>query len=701
MIKNNRIFNLIRENCSQNFKNRINKSTDSDLSTIWNTIFTNSSYQSEYNEFLNEMINKIGLTLFRVNSIKNKFEKYFYYSQEFGRIIEESMVTLPLPSDYKKITNNGSVDPFIVSKPEVLTNYISNEISKQYSTTIFDDEMKKAFSNEYGLFNLISQIVQSLSNANKLDEYTMFLDLLNATFSSTKYALSDCQKIENDFKVVDKSTALKVVQQIKQTLNNFCELNSAYNYHKQPTLLNAQDIVIFLRSDVATIIQTELLASSFNKQDLGFTPVNSSGEVTVEIVNNFGGQGSYKKVGKNYTKLFKVYDADGKFSHLSETENGTKYAGDVYNFANYQMNGGNSPSRDIVCLICDKRLPIITINNMVTTSTYNSRGLYTNHFLTIKRTVGYSLFSNLVVISEAYDGPTNGGQQPQQPIKKATFETRNSEQTNVTTPTNANVGDIVDIKIFSRGLTKKLTQNTKMIDGVFFNGVFYKNTTKNPYNFTIAVVAEEKNVIIPALEVRKNIFIPTPTTRDNNTYYNIFDNNKLFTLTVNSNSGVGTDPNNLVPILPDAYESNSFGDFLITVEIDGEHFITFNRHFIEKISNDFDVIKIDPTNNSSVVIYKNRFNTNVNYNQKLKTYSNTKTIASFLAAYNFSRQALTDLPYCLLEEIPLQIVNNAGVDMIQKNSVTQNDNITSEFSLIDTKATSDANVKRKYFTVVE
>ncbi len=277
-----------------------------------------------------------------------------------------------------------------------------------------------------------------------------------------------------------------------------------------------------------------------------------------------------------------------------------------------------------------------------------------------------------------------------------------------TTPaTNVNVGDTVYLNLDTRHtLTTDLTQYVNVITGVLLNGVFIKNTSKNPYNPSFRFTAKEDNIIRPVFELRKNVIIPTPTNRNSNTYFNIYDNERLYTVTLNSDSERGEDDDFVRPIHGFAYGSpdqelgHDFGDFLTTVYIKNKFYLTFNTNFLNKISDDFKLISIDTSNNKSMVIYKNEFNSNITYNQKIKSLMNTSCVASFLSEYIIGKTQLNKLPYAYLVEVPLQIYNEKGVDMKQRDGLTTTQRETNETLLTDQPAVSDANIKRRYFTLL-
>ena len=399
------IFNAIRNECSQSFRDRIPKMSSKNINDIVNTIFKQNTYSTEYNEFVKTMINKLAFTLYRGTTLNNRWASYMYYNKQVGDIIEELFVQPATSEDYKPetITDNSTIDPNRITLPDVKAIYYSKDNRRKYRVTVFRYQLYKAFSSEGGAQSFINEIVNSLQKGSNLDEITLFKETINKAITNTKFTKTANMTINNNFKVQDTASARLFVEQVKN--NIACLLNPSDKFNSEGAIqvLNISDIVIFLRGDIANTIQTALMSGAFNKTDLSFTPAGYTGEVKVEVIDDFGGSEPYKKTGSTYTKLFRVYDTYGKFTHLSETDGGGKYSGEVFYFNNYQMDGGNTPKKDICCLICDKNLPIISLVADDFATTYNGEGLYSNFVLHRWLSYGFSPLASQITIYEPWE----------------------------------------------------------------------------------------------------------------------------------------------------------------------------------------------------------------------------------------------------------------------------------------------------------
>ena len=72
--KGAKVFNVIRENSSKVFMETIPSATEDNIATLSNILF-NDAYQPMLNEFVNNLINRIGLTIVRNKTFNNPLYK--------------------------------------------------------------------------------------------------------------------------------------------------------------------------------------------------------------------------------------------------------------------------------------------------------------------------------------------------------------------------------------------------------------------------------------------------------------------------------------------------------------------------------------------------------------------------------------------------------------------------------------------------
>lgn len=393
---------------------RLPRATAENLKNIANKIFTGGEYRTALNEFLEALINKIGLTLFRNAEYYNEFEQFIYYGMDFGEVIEEIFTQPAKGKDYRPetIQTGDSIDPFTIEKPDVKALYIKNEIRRMYTVTTFQEQLKRAFYNDYGLYNMLDGIAKSILDGAKLDTRAMFKELLNNVITVQKpgWRLVDNPKMyeyNNNNYIQDRDTALNFVASVKNKISDLMFPSGEYNSQGAIQQLRPDDLVIFLRKDIATTLQTQLLSSAFHRDELNFMPAGFSGNIKIILVEDFGGVQAWTADGSK--KLKKAYKPDGEFSHYYETNQNTPYTGDIEYYNNYMYKQPDQPPKyNVSCIIADKRLPIIAVQNNSMYTQFNGKGIYLNTFLHRWATYGFSGFASYCVFFEKHkDAPIN------------------------------------------------------------------------------------------------------------------------------------------------------------------------------------------------------------------------------------------------------------------------------------------------------
>lgn len=394
---------------SLGMQDRLPKIAQQNLKDIAKSIFTGAEYKADLNNFLVTLIDKVGLTLFRENKIKNEFSDFVYYGMTFGEVIEEIFVNPAIAEDYQPtvIVNNTSIDPHRITTPDVKALYIKNEVKRKYRVTRFESQLKKAFYSEYGFYNMLENLSLSLIKGATLDERYMFKEILNncITTDEAKFKISKFPKmyVNNTInRVMDKDTAINFITDVKNKISDMLLPNGDFNSQGCINQNTTDDLIVFLRKDIATTLQTEVFASAFNSKELSFTPAGYEGQkIRVILVEDFGGSEPWKADGSK--KLNIKYDTFGKFMYYYDTDENVPYTQDVKYYNNYMDKQPNQKAKyDVACVIADKRLPIIAIEKDEMYTTFNGEGIYTNTVLHRWAHYGFSGFADYCVFFEKH-----------------------------------------------------------------------------------------------------------------------------------------------------------------------------------------------------------------------------------------------------------------------------------------------------------
>lgn len=214
------------------------------------------------NAFINT-INLIGLTVIKRNGWDNPWEWFTNKGTlRFGQQIREMIVDLANVYDYNANSNDN--DRFLETVvPNVLSYIHEVNFQKFYQTTTSDMQMSMAFTEENGLYNLIMEIVGSLYESLKYDQYI-----------TNKYML--CRRIVDGTlapSYIADYNSLSVrerVSRMKAVANKMTFRNPNYNPAGIRKANRMEDLILIMNTDFESSLSTEVLATSYFRNDAEF-----------------------------------------------------------------------------------------------------------------------------------------------------------------------------------------------------------------------------------------------------------------------------------------------------------------------------------------------------------------------------------------------------------------------------------------------
>ena len=229
------------------------------LAPIGKLIMSNERYK---NAFINT-INVIGLTVIDRNYWEDPWETFTERgSLQFGQTVREIAVDIADVYDYNAYVE--STTHFLENVVPNVYNYLHElNFQKFYKTTTSDNQMAMAFNTEGGLMQLIESIIGSLWEGYKYDKYIvnkymLCRRILDGTITSVE--------IDN----YDSLSARQRVTAMKNIANKMTFRNPNYNPAGLRIATPFADQIMILDTDSESEISTEVLATSFFRNDAAF-----------------------------------------------------------------------------------------------------------------------------------------------------------------------------------------------------------------------------------------------------------------------------------------------------------------------------------------------------------------------------------------------------------------------------------------------
>lgn len=137
-------------------------------------------YQALKNSFIDALINKVFMSRFWSKVWENPLKVFVDGRIDYGATIEDLYVEASEGINYEDNFNGGTPEKNVLGtlKNNIYTNYLSVNFKKKFKTSINDIELRRAFTNEYGLGDLISQLLVKNIRGMYREEYKLIKDML-------------------------------------------------------------------------------------------------------------------------------------------------------------------------------------------------------------------------------------------------------------------------------------------------------------------------------------------------------------------------------------------------------------------------------------------------------------------------------------------------------------------------------------------
>lgn len=356
------ILNAIRNNASANYQNYIPAANES-LESIREIGIILMDYPALQNEFLNALVNRIGMVLITSKMYDNPLSVFKKGRLELGESIEELFVELAKPFEYDPHTAESEV--FKREIPDVRAAFHVLNYQKFYKSTIQQNSLRQAFLSWNGITDLITKIVNSMYAGAAYDEYQVMLYLI------ALHVLKGNMKVITT-PAATAANAKTIASLIKQVSNQFEFMSPAYNKVGVHNYSAKNDQYLIINADFDAIMDVEVLAAAFNMDKAEFTGHRV-------LVSSFGNLDS--------DRLDELFADDPNYQQLTSAEMTALAA--------------------IPGVLVDRDFFMIFDNLFEFTENYNGQGMYWNYFYHVWKTLSVSPFANGVVFVPGTPGITS------------------------------------------------------------------------------------------------------------------------------------------------------------------------------------------------------------------------------------------------------------------------------------------------------
>ena len=234
------------------------------IAPIGQIIVENQRYK---NAFINAL-NLIAVTLVKKNDWENPWEDFTEQGKiNFGQSVREMIVDLVEAYDYNE--HMTSATHFLEQEVPEVYNYVHNiNFQKFYKISVNDTEIAMAFTNETGMYDLISDIYSRLYESYKYDKYQV-----------DKYQL--CRRIIDgtvpavQIANFDTNTVRQNVSAMKGYSNKMTFRSPKYNPAGLRLATKFADQRLIINTEFEAQVSTEVLSTSYFLNEADFKTKSS------------------------------------------------------------------------------------------------------------------------------------------------------------------------------------------------------------------------------------------------------------------------------------------------------------------------------------------------------------------------------------------------------------------------------------------
>lgn len=255
------MFNAIRSEASQSYKDNVPEATTYNLTDVGNPIL---KYEAVGNEFISALVNKIVIQLIDNRLWRNPLGILKRDMMPLGSDVEDIHIN-PVEAEEYDGTETGMADLLKMHRPDVATVYYRLNRKEKYPLTIENDALRGAFTSWPKMENFLTGLVDSIYNGATIDEFKHTKALVSGAIAANQMI------VQTTPMPIDEATGKQFMKIMRGLSLNFTFPSSTYNSYatisggKARISFSAiEDQIILIRGDVASAVGVDVLSGLFN-----------------------------------------------------------------------------------------------------------------------------------------------------------------------------------------------------------------------------------------------------------------------------------------------------------------------------------------------------------------------------------------------------------------------------------------------------
>lgn len=261
------ILNAIRNSSSDTFKQYVPLASADNITDLGAGILMN---QTVLNEFVTNLVDRIGLVVMRQVSLENPLAKFKKGQMPLGRTIEEIFTDITKAKKYDPEDAEQTV--FKREIPNVKTLFHERNRQERYDQTIQDESLKTAFVSWGNFESFLSSIINAIYNSAEVDEYKYMKLLIDNYYAKGMFKVVPVTKPDTE------TAAREFIKKVRATARRMTLPMGTreFNALAVHTRTDMNDLHLIIDADLEAEVDVDVLAKAFNMDKTSFV-----GNVTV------------------------------------------------------------------------------------------------------------------------------------------------------------------------------------------------------------------------------------------------------------------------------------------------------------------------------------------------------------------------------------------------------------------------------------
>jgi hypothetical protein len=251
--------NAVRNISGSEYNDRVPEATQANITEVVQNLWDVPALR---NQFIDALINRIGLVIFKNLTWSNPLAKFKRGMLNYGETIEEIMAGLLTAATYDAKRDELEKELFGAMTPEVQVSYHHVDRRDRYKLTVREAELRKAFLNSGGVSEFMTNLMGMLQNSDQWDEFNIMANLFNEMDKVDGFFNVHVEDVSDPASTADDAKGM--LRSLRAMGNTLPYISRSYNPAGLPVAAKPDELELFITADADAAVDVEALAAAFN-----------------------------------------------------------------------------------------------------------------------------------------------------------------------------------------------------------------------------------------------------------------------------------------------------------------------------------------------------------------------------------------------------------------------------------------------------